>query len=275
MDMEPILKYPGAKWRLAEWIIGQMPPHESYLEPYFGSGAIFFNKTPCRVETINDLDGEIVNFFKVCREAPDALGRMLLFTPWSREEYMNSFEGEAESDVERARRFAIQCWMTLGAGNTRQRGWRHSTAKDKDGGPDNPKLWGRLPDIVRQVAERLATAQIENRPALDVINRFNGDRVLLYVDPPYVRDTRTAHSDAYNHEMTDADHVELLETLIKHKGMVLLSGYESDLYNDLLQGWQKTKKNTTAESGKRRIECLWMNPLAQERRGFLAWEVGT
>ena len=271
--MKPILKYPGAKWRIADWIIDHMPPHESYVEPYFGSGAIFFNKPPCRIETINDMDGEIVNFFRVCREKPLELARAVYFTPWSREEYMRSFGCDLCNDVERARRFAIQCWMTFGAGNTKQRGWRHSTGGKKDGGPDNPKLWGRLPGVIQEVSERLLAAQIENRPALDVIAQFDGDRILLYVDPPYVRSARATRADAYNHEMTDADHGELLKALISHKGMVLLSGYNSDLYQDMLRDWLKVEKSTTAESGKRRTECLWINPWAQERRGMLGMEL--
>ena len=107
-------------------------------------------------------------------------------------------------------------------------------------------------------------AQIENRPALEVIARHNGPEVLIYADPPYMRDTRTASGDAYHHEMTDAGHEALLRALMAHKGVVILSGYDSDLYNDMLRDWRKETLNTTAERGARRTECLWINPVGAD-----------
>lgn len=114
--MDAILKYPGAKWRLSPWIIEHIPPHESYLEPFFGSGAVFFNKKKARIETINDLDGEVVNFFRVCRERPEELAAALSLTPWARDEREAAYITEENEDpVERARKFAVRCWMTFGA----------------------------------------------------------------------------------------------------------------------------------------------------------------
>lgn len=104
-QMKPILKYPGAKWRLSPWIINHLPPHETYLEPYFGSGAIFFNKNKARVETTNDIDDEIVNFFRICREHPDALADGLALTPWVRAEREAAFV-PTDDPIEQARRFA-------------------------------------------------------------------------------------------------------------------------------------------------------------------------
>lgn len=260
--MTPILKYPGAKWRLADWVISFMPSHESYVEPYFGSGGVFFNKAPSRIETVNDLDGEVVNFFRVCRDKLDELARELTLTPWSRLEFKNASPDPAITDVECARRFAVRCWMAFGA-TTGSTSWRNSTGNKKDGGPDSPKLWSGLPDVVYQVAIRLKDAQIENRPALDIIRRFDGPNVLIYADPPYVRGTRTAHRNQYHHEMTDNDHVELLEALHKHSGMVLLSGYDCELYRDMLPDWQMVTTRTTAERGTIRTECLWINHSAE------------
>lgn len=260
--MTPILKYPGAKWRLADWVISFMPPHESYVEPYFGSGGVFFNKCPTRIETVNDLDGEVVNFFRVCREKPDELARALTLTPWSKQEFESARAAPDVSDVERARRFAVRCWMAFGA-TTGSTSWRNSTGSKKNGGPDNPKLWSGLPDVVYQAASRLKEAQIENRPALDVIRRFDGSDVLIYADPPYMRNTRTAHRDQYHHEMTDVDHVELLKALCRHSGMVLLSGYDCELYRDMLPDWKMVTTGTTAERGTIRTEHLWINPAAE------------
>ena len=265
--MNPALKYPGAKRRLAPWIIGQMPSHEGYLEPFFGSGGVFFNKPPSRVETLNDLDGSVVHFFKVCREQPEELARALSLTPWSREEFLQSdFRDGQTSDIEAARQFAVRCWMTFGARTRCKTGWRHTTGAKLDGGPDNPKLWARLPDTVQQVAARLQHAQFENRPALDLIQIYDGPEVLIYADPPYIKETRTLNGDQYRYEMTDDDHEKLLMVLNRSSSMVLLSGYDCDLYRDMLPGWKVTMTKSRAERGAKRIECLWANPAAAERQ---------
>lgn len=265
--MQPILKYPGAKWRLSNWIIGHMPPHEGYLEPYAGSLAVLLNKPPSRIETVNDLDGSIVRFFRTCRERPDELAAAISLTPWARDEYKAAEleDNAALDDVEAARQFLVRAWMAFGSCMSEKTGWRHTTGKKKDGGPDNPKLWGRLPQLVQEVAERLMQVQIENRPALDTIKRLDGPEMLIYADPPYVRETRTAHSDQYRFEMTDNDHKELLQTLNNSKSMILLSGYDCELYRDTLSSWTVKAINTQAERGARRQECLWINPVAAER----------
>lgn len=258
--MNPILKYPGAKWRIAEWIVDQMPAHVGYVEPFFGSGAVFFNKPKSRIETISDLDGSIVRFFKTCREHPDELAYALSLTPWSREEFLQSdFCDEKTDDIEAARQFAVRCWQTFGARTHCKTGWRNTTARSSNPGPDNPKLWKRLPEIVQQVANRLLDAQIENRPALEVIAHNNGADILIYADPPYVKETRTLNGDQYRCEMTDSDHEELLRALLNHRGMVMLSGYDCDMYNDILNGWTKRSIKTTAERGVSRTEYLWIN----------------
>ena len=261
--MKPILKYPGGKWRIADWITSFFPPHESYLDAYFGSGAVFFNKDPCRVEMVNDLDGDVVNFFRVCREQPENLSEALSLTPWAREERNAAYE-PAGDDLERARRFAVRCWQTFGAFPRKSNGWRHTTARERNGGADNPKLWARLPQCVWEAAERLREAHIENRPALDVIKRYNGKNVLIYADPPYLHGTRNTHGDAYVHEMSDTDHEELLKVLAAHRGMVILSGYNNDLYNDMLCGWRKEALMTIAERGVSREEILWINQAASD-----------
>jgi DNA adenine methylase len=250
--------------RLAPWILSFIPEHESYLEPYFGGGGVFFNKPKSRIETINDIDGEVVHFFKICRNRPAEIADALYFTPWAREEREAAYD-PTDDEIERARRFAVRCWMTFGASVSKTNGWRHTTAKNSDGGPDNPKLWARMPQSVRDASARLLEAQIENRPALEVIRRCNGPRVLIYADPPYVQDTRTAHCRSYGHEMTDADHEELLRALAEHTGMVVLSGYDCDLYNDSLRDWRKETTSTTAELAAKRVECLWINPASTER----------
>ena len=255
--MKPILKYPGAKWNLASWIISHMPPHESYLEPYFGSGAVFFNKEPARIETINDLDGEIVNFFRVCRNQPEELARAVNLTPWARRELKESRRQDADP-VERARQTAIMCCMTFGSRRC-SKSFRHTTGKYKHYGPDNAKLWGNLPETIIQVAQRLKDAQIENRPAIDLIKNFDGPEVLVYLDPPYMKDTRTLHGDQYHFEMSDQEHEELLKTVLNHNGKVIISGYDHEMYNDYLKGWDKQTIKSRIERGGVREETIWMN----------------
>jgi len=271
--MKPILKYPGAKWRIAEWITEFMPPHEAYVEPFFGSGGVFFNKRPARIETINDIDGAVVHFFRTCRERPVELAEAISLTPWAREEFLCCDfldDAPASDDIERARQFAVRCWMTFGARTRCKTGWRHTTASAADGGPDNAKLWRRLPEIIRQVPDRLLDAQIENRDAVDVIRQHNGKNVLIYADPPYVKESRTLNGDQYRYEMSDQDHVSMLEALKDHKGMVLISGYDCEIYRDLLSEWHIEKRNVAAERGAMRTELLWMNRAVWEcQLGFM------
>ena len=117
--------------------------------------------------------------------------------------------------------------------------------------------WCRLPTIIQEAAERLRGVQIENRSALELITRFNYPNVLIYADPPYLLQTR--HGKQYRHEMTDADHRDLLDALKAHKGPVLLSGYESQLYNNALKSWYQDEAVAYTQTAKKRREILWMN----------------
>lgn len=124
--MKSVIKYPGAKWRIADWIIDKMPNHYSYVEPYFGSGAVFFSKQPSRIETINDLDDDVVNVFRIIRDNPEPLMRALALTPYSRQEYELAFTTQEITDVEKARRFLIKCWQGHGfRTNAYKAGWKN------------------------------------------------------------------------------------------------------------------------------------------------------
>lgn len=252
--MKAVLKYPGAKNRLAPWICAHIPPHEVYLEPYFGSGGVFFNKIPSRIETINDLDGNVVNYFRVIRENADELARRIMLTPFSREEYDAAFSTDGDSEIERARKFAVRCWMGFGCGNLYHNGFRSSQMSRS---PSTTKIWGNLPEILIDASLRLRNAQIESLPAVDLICRYDTPDVFLYVDPPYLLNTRKNY--LYTHEMSEQEHEELLTLLVRHPGRVLISGYESEMYNCLLRGWRKETKRTLVENGTLRTECIWMN----------------
>lgn len=252
--MNAVLKYPGAKNRLAPWIIEYIPEHDVYLEPFFGSGGVFFNKKPATIETLNDLNSDVTNYFKVLREYPEKLIYLLELTPFGREEYNNSYIQEECSDIEKARRFAVQCFMGYGCSNNYKNGFRSS---QQGHSPRTTKAWNKLPETLRLATIRLKDAQIENLPAVELIKRYNTKDVFIYADPPYLHSTRKGY--LYKHEMTDEQHIELLETLLEHPGKVLLSGYDNKLYNKMLLNWNKVYKNTTAEAGLKRTEVLWMN----------------
>jgi DNA adenine methylase len=262
MKPSPVLKYPGAKWSLAKWIIEHIPPHTTYLEPFFGSGAVFFNKMPSKVETINDIDGQVVNLFRVIRERPEELARLIEFTPWARDEYYASYEKTGDS-LEDARRFLVRCWQAYGTRLGNRAGWRHNI-QGSNGGLNG---WNSLPRSIFKVAKRFDGVQIENQPAVKIIWRYNFENVLIYADPPYVWETRTDRDRSrklYNHEMTNQDHIELLDVLDAHTGPVLLSGYACPLYDERLREWDRHSCKAQAECGQARTEVLWLNPIAAE-----------
>lgn len=256
----PVLKYPGSKWRLAEWIISLMPEHKSYLEPFFGSGAVFFKKPPSRIETINDLDGEIVNLFRCVREKPEELARAVALMPYSREEYELAWRrsksvGRPEG-VEAARLTLVRYWQTHGSGAIYKNGWKNDRAGREYA--YDVRYWGKLPEWIICAAERLKEAQIECAPAVEVIQRFQSPDVLIYADPPYLLSTRKGKR--YRVEMSeDGQQVELLEALKSHPGPVILSGYDNALYDEHLRGWMKLHKKAQAENGVRRMETVWLN----------------
>lgn len=253
--LRTVIKYPGAKWRIADWIINHIPSHKSYLEPFFGSGAVFFRKPASRIETINDIDGNVVNLFLCIRNNPEKLCRLIETTPYARQEYYDAFRQHSKDSFERARLFLVQCWQGHGFRICYKSGWKNDVVGREYAYA--VKYWNQLPEWITNIVGRLKQAQIECQPAVDLIKRFNYDNVLIYADPPYLLSTRKLKKQ-YAHEMSENDHIELLETLIQHKGPVLLSGYDSELYNSYLSTWGNYQIETTAEKGLPRTEKLWI-----------------
>lgn len=253
-----VLKWPGAKWSIANKIIELIPSHKIYVEPYLGSGAVFFNKTSCNTEILNDLDGDIVNLFNCIRDYPEELAKLIKFTPYSREEYKKSYQRDGEG-LERARKFLVRCNMARAGMQYYSSSWRHAgpvlgaTCKQRVTG-----AWNKLPSSILEAAIRLKDAEIECTDAIELIEKYNRKDCLLYVDPPYLLSTRKQRY--YNVEFeTEQQHVKLLEALKKHSGPVMLSGYDSELYNDMLSEWNKHEIIAQAEQGKRRTEVIWYN----------------
>lgn len=253
--MKGFIRYPGAKWRLADWIIQFFPEHRSYLEPFFGSGAIFFNKPRSGIETVNDLDGEVINLFKCIQDDPEKLANMVHFTPYSRMVYESALKEKSKDSFEQAACFLVRINMSRGFRAKNDAGWK----RDVQGRPKAyaAQDWCQLPDLILDAAERLRGVQIECTDAICLIEQFNSSDVLIYCDPPYLLNTK--RSPIYQFEMDDTDHVKLLEKLKLHTGPVLISGYDSDLYGEMLAGWHMEEKQSLSQVSSPRKEILWMN----------------
>lgn len=254
--MKAIMKYPGSKWSLAKWIISFFPEHHSYLEPFFGSGAVLFNKPRSNIETVNDLDGNVVNLFEWIRRDPERLAHEIYYTPYARQIYDEAFALMPEDSFAKAVNFYIR--LNMGHGfrtNGEKVGWKNDVQ-----GRERAYAaldWCKIPEKIMEAAERLRGVQIENRPAVELIQRFNYPRVLIYLDPPYVLGTR--HGKQYRCEMDDNGHNELLDAALAHKGPVLLSGYDNPLYNERLKNWHREEATSYSQVGSRKREVLWMN----------------
>lgn len=255
--MNAVIKYPGSKWRTAGWITSRFPSHHSYLEPFFGSGAVLFNKPRSHIETVNDLDGNVVNLFRWIKEDPEKLAREIYYTPYARQVYEDAFAQAPEDSLGKAVNFYIRLNMGHGYRTTGERvGWKNDVQGRERAYA--ARDWCSLPGRIMEAAERLRGVQIECRPAVELMGRFNYPNVLIYLDPPYMPETR--HGKQYRCEMYSREsHEELLGAAKKHRGPVLISGYESELYNSLLEGWHREETDNYSQTGSRKKEILWMN----------------
>lgn len=254
--MKAILKYPGSKWSIANWIINFFPEHHSYLEPFFGSGAVLFNKPRSNIETVNDLDGNVVNLFEWIKKDPERLTKEIYYTPYARQVYEKAFDRIPQNSLYKAVNFYIRCQMGHGfRTNGEKVGWKNDVQGRERAYA--ARDWAELPERIAQAAERLREVQIECRPAVELIQRFNYNNVLIYADPPYMLETR--HGKQYREEMDDKAHKELLEVLKAHKGPVLISGYDSKLYDDMLQGWHREETTCYSQACSKKRKVLWMN----------------
>ncbi|MEU5668973.1 DNA adenine methylase [Micromonospora sp. NPDC047753] len=262
--MKPPFAYFGGKTMIAERITPLLPPHSHYVEPYCGSLSVLLAKPPAKMETVNDLDHELMTWWRVLRDRPEDLARACALTPHSRAEYMAARERGLEDELEVARRVWVMLsqgrGLTLREGKT---GWKHYVYPTGS----SVGMPGYLEAYVERIAAaaaRLSSVSLECMPALDLIAKYGAEPdVLLYVDPPYLGTTRD-HRNNYRHEMkADVDHRELAEALHACKAAVVLSGYASDLYDrELYAGWDRhTMAAFTGNSGGdgKRMEVLWSN----------------
>lgn len=236
-------------------------------------------KQRCYAEVLNDKDGEIVNVFRVLRDdaMKEQLKRLLIDTPFARDEFLSAYE-VPDDPVEQARRTIIKSFMGFGSAaihdrnasggmRTRASTWKAPTgfrSNSSRSGTTPAHDWMHYPDHLDSFTERLRGVVIENSDALQVMGTHDGPETLIYLDPPYVLSTRDNGLD-YRFEMTDEDHRELAKAAHEAKGMVIISGYRSELYDELYAGWTRAEFKALADGAKRRTEYLWLSPRVAEQ----------
>lgn len=269
-DVErPVVRWFGGKWLQAPRIIKHFPPHRVYCEAFGGGGSVLLRKPRAYAEVYNDLDVEIVNLFRVLRDEEKSarLIELLHLTPFAREEWKDSYSCPVDP-LERARLLCVRSFMGYGAnGHNRQASTGFRGSSNHTGRATVAVEWRGYPEALVDAVERLRGVVIENRDARVVMERHDGPETLHYVDPPYIWDTRGRFSAQrrYVHEMSDDDHVKLLDFLCTLQGAVVLSGYPSGIYDDRLGDWQRVEHAARADGARERTEVLWLNPSCVER----------
>ncbi|MFN3303140.1 MAG: DNA adenine methylase [Roseateles sp.] len=262
----PVLRYHGGKFKLAPWICSFFPPHHIYVEPFGGAASVLMHKPRAHCEVYNDLNHEIVNVFRVLRDPAQAaqLARLIHLTPFSRAEFDLSYE-PTDDTIEQARRTVCRSFMGFGSGaafSKHATGFRTGVRGDRTASAASDLLtW---PNEVPAFVERLRGVTIEQRDALYLMARSDGPTTLFYVDPPYPHSTRGSARGVrqkYARELTDDDHRALAGVLNDLQGMVVLSGYPCDLYdNELFSGWARYERRALADGARARTEVVWLNP---------------
>lgn len=262
---------------MAPWIVAMMPSHRTYVEPFAGAASVLLRKERSYAEVANDLDLRLQEYFSVLRDPMTyaELKRSLEYTPFHEREFLAIRDGEVEAGnaVERARHLCVLSFMGHGSDSLMPKGragFRSSVTRNGS----TPSLdWANLPQSMDAIHERLRRVTWTTVDAFDVLDKYQGDDVLAYVDPPYPRSTRSdkmkdgGYYHGYAHEFdTDADHERLLSTLKASSSMVMLSGYRCELYDDMLADWVRHDRSMQMEGQVKKTESLWTNPLADSRR---------
>lgn len=270
LPTRPALRYHGGKWKLFPWISAHLPPHRVYVEPFGGGGSVLMRKRRSYAEVYNDIDDEVVSFFRVLRDPASAavLTEQLRLTPFARGEFLEAYEA-TEEPIERARRLVIRAFMGHGSDSASGvvSGFR---ANSNRSGTTPAHDWANYADALPRTTERLRGVIIEHRDAQACMMQHDGPTTLHYLDPPYVHETRTWMTSGkgkgnYRHEMTDAEHIELLAFVRGLEGMVVLSGYPSALYEKALVDFVRYETEAHADGARPRKEVLWLNALAAKR----------
>jgi DNA adenine methylase len=256
--------YYGGKFSHLDFLLPLLPTtFAHFCEPFGGSAAVLINRPPAPIETYNDLDSELANFFRCLRDHGDELVRLIGLTPFSREELVRACRPEPSlSEIERARRFFVRARQTrTGLAQTSSEGrWAHCVLTSRAGMAGAVSRWLGSVEGLPQIVQRLQRVQIENAPALEVLGRYDSQSTLFYCDPPYPHETR-GDNKAYGYEMTDREHEELAELLRSVKGAVAVSGYRCPLMDRLYRDWIRVDASTRLcnSSKGERTESVWAN----------------
>jgi DNA adenine methylase len=263
--------YFGSKQRLALRIAELLPPHNAWVEAFCGSAAVTLVKKPAPIEIINDIDRQIINFFKQLREKPEDLFETIELTPYAREEFeLSKTVDKTQSPLEQARRFLVASMMTVnGAFGSNHSGRNHSgfsysQSYSRNGLEARVNRWNALPERLKKVVERLKKVRVESRDARELIKMFlDKPATLVYLDPPYLMERDHGYSMDANEQ---SFHKELLKLCCRARCMVLISSYENELYSSILtrkRGWRRVKIEThtrdTRGKDYSRTEVLWKN----------------
>jgi DNA adenine methylase len=254
----------GGKFNHLNWLLPLLPDTTHYCEPFGGSASVLLNRKPSPVETYNDIDGELVNFFRVLRDSQEELIRAIGLTPFSREELRIAAEESVDnlSELERARRFFVRArQVRTGLAQTASVGrWAHCKLTSRAGMAGAVSRWLGSVEGLSEIVQRLLRVQIENSPAIEVIQRYDSEETLFYCDPPYPHASR-GDANAYRYEMTDDEHRQLAEVLRNVKGRVALSGYHCDLLDKLYEDWDyiEASSKQCLSVKQPRTEVLWIN----------------
>lgn len=255
----PVLRYPGGKWKVASWIIEHFPQHEVYVEVFGGGASVLMRKAPSRTEVYNDIESRIVNVFRVLRDPikSEELLRQLELTPFASAEYASCYAEEPRDDVDAARQMIFRSFAGVGSDSVnRNNGFRRGFKNKK---LDAANIMSSYVEILPFFTDRLRDVIIENLDWRKLLIIYDSTETLFYVDPPYLAETRTSRTVRYIHEMKDQDHLDLLNQLKSLKGNVILSGYWSEMYSELLSGWQSASKIVPqAGSTTSRAEWIWI-----------------
>lgn len=258
------IRYFGSKWRIADWIASHFPPHTTYVEVFAGSAAVLLRKSRCLNEVYNDIDGDIVHLFRMMREHPEELARLVSLTPFSREEFeLSHSKEEGLNDLERARRTLVRGWMTRGGYRRTGKSWLWYQIRV--GRVNAPQVaWDTLPPKILAASERLRRVLIERADWREILRRFDSTETLFYLDPPYLASTRKSKWEYVSEMGKEEQHAELLEIALDVDGMVVISGYRTKLYDRLLTGWERCETQGRTLSNKIKTECLWLSPRTSE-----------
>lgn len=263
----PVLRYHGGKFRLAPWILSFFPAHKVYVEPFGGAASVLLQKNRVGAECYNDMDGNVVNLFRILRDRTLSLElqRRVELTPFARQIFDWAYEPVTD-DMDGAHKLIVKSFMGHGSDSATRScrtGFRSKLSEGRVLPSVEYSTWSNAIPVFTQ---RLRGVVIEHKPAIDVIERMDSPATLIYADPPYCHSTRSAlkgrgkGTHGYRHEMEDADHVALASVLRAAKGMVVLSGYPSELYDDeLYADWIRHERKHIADGGKVRKEVVWIN----------------